>query len=238
MKSAFWFAYSIWIHKINMNCKCCLKLCQRPWFYSRAEVRMQISHICSLVYTNMYRNRTLTEIHTFLFFQVMFSCNSRFHRHRRKLICHGLKAVLVFLILSMIATHTVLIKEVTNNVEFYNQSRNTKGKFFCVHENNHCRFLSFISNKTNIVVFATKQLNLCQDHHLTNLFLVRNLSLNFNAFILTLCQMGLFRKEFIKCWTFLDFQRFSIMDFLQECIKADATLLWVIQTTLIASCLK
>jgi len=57
--------------------------------------------------------------------QAMFSCNSRFHRHRRKLICHVLKAVLVFLVVSMIATHTILIKEITN-VEFYNQSRNTK----------------------------------------------------------------------------------------------------------------
>ena len=62
----------------------------------------------------------------FGFLQAMFSSNNRFHRHRRKLFCHFLKAVLLFFTVSMIATHTILIKEISK-IDFYNQSRSTKG---------------------------------------------------------------------------------------------------------------
>ena len=58
----------------------------------------------------------------------MFACKTKFHRHRRKLVCQVAKASLMFVIVSMIATHTILIKEVTN-LELYNQSKHTKGKW-------------------------------------------------------------------------------------------------------------
>lgn len=72
----------------------------------------------------------------------MFACKTKFHRHRRKLLCQVLKGALMMIIVSMIATHTLLIKELTNT-DLYKQTKQTKGeKFelkqsFSIYELNH-----------------------------------------------------------------------------------------------------
>ena len=59
----------------------------------------------------------------------MFACKTKFHRHRRKLVWGVVKAALMVIIVSMIATHTVTIKEVTNT-DLYKQNKHTKGEQF------------------------------------------------------------------------------------------------------------
>ena len=57
----------------------------------------------------------------------MFACKTKYHRHRRKLVCQAVKAAMMFIIVSMIATHTILIKEL-NNEDLYKQNKQTKGE--------------------------------------------------------------------------------------------------------------
>ena len=57
----------------------------------------------------------------------MFGCKTKYHRHRRKLVCQVVKAAMMFIIVSMIATHTILIKELDNE-DLYKQNKQTKGE--------------------------------------------------------------------------------------------------------------
>ena len=57
----------------------------------------------------------------------MFACKTKYHRHRRKLVCQAVKAAMMFIIVSMIATHTILIKEL-NHEDLYKQNKHTKGE--------------------------------------------------------------------------------------------------------------
>ena len=56
----------------------------------------------------------------------MFACKTKFHRHRRKLLCQVLKGSLMMIIVSMIATHTLLIKALTS-ADLNKQNEQTKG---------------------------------------------------------------------------------------------------------------
>lgn len=57
----------------------------------------------------------------------MFASNRRYHWHRRKLICKFSKICALFIIVFLIATHTVLIREISNS-ETYSQTKYTKGR--------------------------------------------------------------------------------------------------------------
>ena len=57
----------------------------------------------------------------------MFACKTKYHRHRRKLVCQVVKAAMMFIIVSMIATHTIPIKEL-NSEDLYKQNKHTKGE--------------------------------------------------------------------------------------------------------------
>ena len=62
-------------------------------------------------------------------FQKMFACKTKFHRHRRKLVCQVAKAAAMFVIVTMVASHTVLIKEAATMDSVHNQSsKQTKGE--------------------------------------------------------------------------------------------------------------
>ena len=49
-----------------------------------------------------------------------------FHRHRRKFLCRALKASVVFLVVSMIALNSVLVKEHSHILA---ETKETKGEF-------------------------------------------------------------------------------------------------------------
>ena len=59
----------------------------------------------------------------------MFACKTKYHRHRRKLLCQVMKAGLGLAMLSLMFTQTLLIRQ-TGDMEGDNQSKQTKGIFF------------------------------------------------------------------------------------------------------------
>lgn len=59
----------------------------------------------------------------------MFACKTKYHRHRRKLLCQVMKAGLGLAMLSLMFTQTLLIRQ-TGNIERDNQSKQTKGNIF------------------------------------------------------------------------------------------------------------
>ena len=59
----------------------------------------------------------------------MFACKTKYHRHRRKLLCQVMKAGLGLAMLSLMFTQTLLIRQ-AGNMEGDNQSKQTKGIFF------------------------------------------------------------------------------------------------------------
>ena len=63
-------------------------------------------------------------------FQKMFACKTKFHRHRRKLMCQILKMSLMIILVTLLATHTLLIKQLESNSpeEQDHNLKNTKGK--------------------------------------------------------------------------------------------------------------
>ena len=59
----------------------------------------------------------------------MFACKTKYHRHRRKLLCQVMKAGLGLAMLSLMFTQTLLIRQ-TGDMEGDNQSKQTKGNNF------------------------------------------------------------------------------------------------------------